>query len=105
MASLLQGREYPAGEGVGRQPGDGEDAEPLFKSSFWVLHIPGWLSSPCFSWPRATHQSRSAADAERYDDAQGENQKLEEAKILQTSGRWHDCLACPAGWRQSQGHL
>uniref|UniRef100_A0ABI0P627 CCR4-NOT transcription complex subunit 9 n=1 Tax=Bos taurus TaxID=9913 RepID=A0ABI0P627_BOVIN len=53
----------------------------------------------------AAHQSRSAADAERHNDAQGEVQKLEEAKILQTSGRWHDSLACPAGWRQGQAQL
>ncbi|XP_060267291.1 1-phosphatidylinositol 4,5-bisphosphate phosphodiesterase delta-4 isoform X2 [Ovis aries] len=53
----------------------------------------------------AARQSRSAADAERHTDAQGEVQKLEEAKILQTSGRWHDSLACPAGRRQGQAQL
>ena len=105
MAYLLQDREYPCRWGLGRQPRDREEAGLLFQSSSWALHLPYQLLSPFFSWLRAAHQSRSAADAERHNDAQGEVQKLEEAKILQTSGWWHDSLACPAGWRQGQAQL
>lgn len=89
MVSLMQGREYPS-----RRGGLGDTAQgrggvwtPVPRAPPGPSTLPAsYPPSPFFSWPRAAHQSRCAADAERHAGAQGEVQKLEETKILQTSG-------------------